>query len=59
MNKPDEVEEALLEAIWVMRWNKEKTSMHSVLTPEEAQQMVADIFEELDKAGYEIKPKAV
>lgn len=58
MNKPDEVVDALLEAVWVMRWNEAKTSMRSVLTPEEAQKMVDDIFEELDKAGYEIKPKA-
>jgi hypothetical protein len=53
----EELQLALLEGIWIMRWNKEQTAMSAVLTVEEAQQMCKDIVEELDKAGYEIVKK--
>lgn len=45
---------ALLEAIWVMRWNKNQTAMAAVLTEEEADSVCLNILEELDNAGYEI-----
>lgn len=48
---------ALLEAIWIMRWNEDKTGMMAVLTSEEAIQMSDDIITELDKAGYVIAKK--
>ncbi len=53
----EKIELALLEAVWLMRWNKEKTAMHAVLTESEANQMCLDIIEELDKIGYEIRRK--
>jgi hypothetical protein len=54
-----ELQLALLEGIWLMRWNKKKTAMSAVLTVEEAQQMCKDIVEELNNAGYEIVKKKV
>ena len=53
----EELEVTLLNAVWLMRWNEEKTVMKAVLTEEEATQMCKDIVEELDKAGYKIVPK--
>lgn len=53
----ENVELALLDAIWTMRWTENKQAMYAVLTVEEAQQIVKDIFIELDKIGYEIKKK--
>jgi len=56
----ENLELALLEAVWLMRWNKDKTAMAAVLTTEEAEQMCKNIVEELNNAGYEIvrKPNA-
>lgn len=56
----ENIENALLEAVWLMRWNKDKTAMAAVLTIDEAMQMCKDIVDELNKAGYEIarKPNA-
>lgn len=53
----DGLRNALLEAIWLMRWNKEGTAMTAVLTVEETFKMCDDIVDELDKAGYEIFDK--
>jgi SHS2 domain-containing protein len=53
----ENIELALLEAIWTMRWTENKEAMYAVLTVEEAQQIMKDIFIELDKIGYEIKKK--
>lgn len=53
----EQIELTLLEAVWVMRWNKEKTGMHAVLTEEEAHRVCKDILEELDKAGFQIVKK--
>lgn len=53
----DEVENLLLEATWITRWTKNKQALYAVIEPEEALQIVKNIFEELDKAGYEIKKK--
>jgi hypothetical protein len=55
----EELELALLEGIWIMRWNKEQTAMSAVLTSEEALQMCKDMVEELDRAGYEIVKKEI
>ena len=53
----EELQLALLEAVWLMRWNAEQTAMSAVLTSEEAIQMCKDVVEELGKAGYEIVKK--
>ena len=50
----ENLEGALLEAIWLMRWNKKKTTMSAVLSIEEAEKMCKDIMKELDNAGFEI-----
>lgn len=55
----EELQLALLEGIWLMRWNEEKTAMSAVLTVEEAQQMCKDIVDELDRAGYKIVKKEI
>ena len=52
-----EVEDVLLEAVWLLRWNKKKTSMTAVLTEKEAVKMCKDIIYELDRAGYIIVSK--
>lgn len=49
-----EVEDVLMEATWISRWSENKQSLHAVLEPEEAMQIVKDIFDELEKSGYEI-----
>ncbi len=51
------LEIALLEAIWLMRWNEDKTALTAVLSEEECQQMCKDIVTELDKAGFKIVRK--
>ena len=56
MTEREEIENILLEAVWVSRWIS-KDALAAVLTPEEAIKAVIDIFEELDKAGYEIRKK--
>jgi len=50
----EEIEEALLEAVWIMR-NGPGSSLVSVLEVKEAEQMCVDIVKELKKAGYIIK----
>ena len=54
----EELELALLEAIWIMRWNKAKTSMTAVLTVKEARTMAKDVVKELNKAGFRIVKKS-
>lgn len=51
------IESALMEAIYISRWNEDKTALFAVLTPEETEQMLKDIFTELDYVGYEIRKK--
>lgn len=54
----DEIQDALLKAIWIMRWTDEnKHGMYAVLKVDEAMEMVKDIHKELDKAGYKIVKK--
>lgn len=55
--KNEEVANLMLEAVWIMRWNKKQTALAAVLEPEEAMKIVAEIFDELDKHGYEIVKK--
>lgn len=50
----EEIESALLEALSVTRWNKEKTALTAVLTVEESQKICKGIESELSKAGYSI-----
>lgn len=56
-NEQENIELALLEAIWISRWTTNKQALVAILEPEEAQKIVKDIFVELDKIGYEIKKK--
>jgi hypothetical protein len=53
----EEIEDALLNAIWIMRWTENNEAMYAPLEPMEADQIVKDIFIELDKAGYQITKK--
>lgn len=56
-DEKENIQLALLDAIWTMRWTDNKEAMYAVLTTEEAFQIVKDIYIELDKIGYEIKKK--
>ena len=51
MEDQNEIEIALLEAIYIWRGDR------CVLTVEESEKMVKDIFKELDEAGYKIVKK--
>lgn len=51
------IETALLEAVWISRWTQSGQGLSAVLTEGEAEHIVNNIFEELDKIGYEIKKK--
>ena len=52
-----EIESALMEAIYILRWTENKKALYAVLTIEETKKMVKDIFTELDNIGYEIRKK--
>lgn len=56
MSEKEKIEGILLEAVWVTRWIN-KDALAAVLEPEEAIKVVEDIFNDLDKAGYEIRKK--
>lgn len=56
-NKIRDIDSALLDAIWIMRWNENKTAMSAVLTVEEAYNICKNIIKELDDAGYKIVSK--
>ena len=51
----DDVETALIEAIYISRWSENGESLQAVLTPDETEQIVKNIFIELENIGYEIK----
>jgi len=53
----EEVENTLLEAVWISRWTDNKQALYAVLDSDEAFKIVRDIFTELDKIGYEIRKK--
>lgn len=57
LTEQEKISDALLEAVWTMRWTENKQALYAVLEPEEAMKIVKDIFIELDKIGYEIKKK--
>jgi predicted metal-dependent RNase len=48
---------ALLKAIFITRWNEEYKMSINVLEPNEVEDILENIFIELDKIGYEIKKK--
>lgn len=50
------IETALLEAVWISRW-AQNGGLSAVLSDGEAHHIVDNIFEELEKIGYEIKKK--
>ena len=52
-----EIEDALLEAVFITRWNEEKSSMYPLLSIPETQQVINDVIIELDKAGFIIIKK--
>ena len=56
-NKKDTIQTALLEAVWISRWSQNNQGLAAVLTESEAQHIVDNIFDELEKIGYEIKKK--
>ncbi len=53
----EKIELTLMEAVWTMRWNKNKTALIAVLTVEEAEKICKEVVTELDKAGYKIVKK--
>lgn len=53
----DKIEDSLYEAIYISRWTESEEGLYAVLTVEESEKIVSDIFIELDKIGYEIKKK--
>jgi len=56
MNEREIIETALLEAVWISRWAK-SGGLAAVLSDGEVHHIVDNIFEELEKIGYEIKKK--
>ena len=56
MTERQKIECILLEAVWVTRWISEDC-IAAVLEPAEAIKIVEDIFNDLDKAGFEIRKK--
>jgi hypothetical protein len=47
----------LLETVWVSRWTENKQALYAVLTPEEAVEIVNNIFKDIDKLGFKIIKK--
>ncbi len=52
-----EIQEALLEAVFVTRWNEEMTSMYPLLSINETKEVINDVVIELNKAGFKIIKK--
>ena len=57
MNEKEIIETALLEAVWISRWTRSGQGLSAVLSEGEASHIVDNIFEELEKIGYEIRKK--
>ena len=53
----EKIQDALLEAAFITRWNKDKSSMYGVLSTIETIQLIDDVVDELDKAGLKIVQK--
>lgn len=51
----EKIENALTEAIYISRWTANKEALIAVLTPDETEQVVKNIFIELNRIGFEIK----
>jgi len=56
-DEKETIETALLEAVWISRWSQNGQGLSAALSESEASHIVNNIFEELDKIGYEIKKK--
>ena len=56
-NRKETIENALLEAVWISRWSQNGQGLSAALSESEAHHIVSNIFEELNKIGYEIKKK--
>ena len=54
-NIDEELFNLLLDAVWIMRWNEDKTAMSAVLSDIEAINIVNDIILSLKQSNYEIK----
>jgi len=52
-----EINIALQDAIWILRWNEDETALSAVLTVKEANQIVENILKGLDSSGYKIVKK--
>jgi len=48
-DEKENIQLALLEAIWISRWDCNKTSLYAVLNTDEAYEVVENIYEELKK----------
>jgi len=51
----DEITGIIIESIWIIRWNKNKTALTSVLEPKEAEKAAKDVIKNLKKHGYSIE----
>lgn len=49
-----EAKQAILNAIWTIRWSMDKKALKYILTQAEAKQACEDILDELNKSGYEV-----
>lgn len=52
--KNDKIDSALFEAIYILRWNENKTALSAVLKVDEAEKIVEDIKTELSKINHSI-----
>ena len=57
MHIDEKIKDALLEAIFVMRWKKDRTSQYALLNTIELKETIDNILRELDAAGYKIVKK--
>jgi len=57
MLQKEKIEDALLEAVFVTRWDESKSVCQPVLTNEETGRVIDDIIDELNKAGFTIIEK--
>lgn len=55
MNNTEEIQNILLESVWITRWNDDKTALYAILEPDEAVKITEDIINNLKEKGYEIK----
>lgn len=53
-NEDNELEEAIFSAINVTRWTKNDDRIYPVLTRDETEEVIQNVFTELEKAGFKI-----